>query len=127
MLSAGLHSILARRRLSQWPIIATIGAIAALGQEPFGIWPVTILALGLIFALIRKAGSARQALGIGWIAGAGYFALALSWIVEPFFEIRVTLFVAPGRLKKHDAEQNGQILSTSITYLMCRMACGLPR
>ena len=85
MLSAGLDSILARRRLSQWPIIAAIGAIGALGQEPFGLWPATLCALGLVLALIRKAGSARQALGIGWIAGAGYFALALSWIVEPFF------------------------------------------
>ncbi|MEL6121232.1 MAG: hypothetical protein AAFR49_16330, partial [Pseudomonadota bacterium] len=84
MVSAGLDSILARRRLSQWPIIAAIGAIAALGQEPLGLWPATICALGLIFALIRKAASGKQALGIGWIAGAGYFAVALSWIVEPF-------------------------------------------
>ena len=84
MVSAGLDSILARRRLSQWPIIAAIGAIAALGQEPLGLWPATICALGLIFALIRKAASGKQALGVGWIAGAGYFAVALSWIVEPF-------------------------------------------
>ncbi|MFD1159816.1 apolipoprotein N-acyltransferase [Roseovarius aestuarii] len=68
-------------RISIW---LGLGALAALGQAPWGLWPLTIAALALIIALFRQAPDMRRALLMGWVAGTGYFMLALSWIVEPF-------------------------------------------
>ena len=60
------------------------GALGALGQAPFDLWPLAIAGLALLFALLRMASGPRRAALIGWAAGTGYFALALFWIVEPF-------------------------------------------
>lgn len=60
------------------------GALAALGQAPLGLWWSTLAGLaGLIWLLASVAG-ARGAFWLGLAAGTGHFALALSWIVEPF-------------------------------------------
>ncbi|MFV0303710.1 MAG: apolipoprotein N-acyltransferase [Paracoccus sp. (in: a-proteobacteria)] len=71
-------------RLRNLAIPLGLGAIAALGLDPFGIWGATLVAMGaLLWRLSRSpdAGSAfRQALA----AGLGWFALSLNWIVEPF-------------------------------------------
>ncbi len=61
---------------------AMAGAFGALGQAPFDI-PVALL-ISLTFAFwLWRVESLRPGL-MGWAYGAGYFALALSWIVEPF-------------------------------------------
>ncbi len=60
------------------------GALAGLGQAPVSFPFATLLALALIFHLFTTCTTARRALWLGWAAGAGYFALTLSWIVEPF-------------------------------------------
>lgn len=61
-----------------------LGAVAALGQAPWGLWWATLLGLaGLIWLLGRQPG-ARPAFWTGLAAGVGCFGLALSWIVEPF-------------------------------------------
>lgn len=60
------------------------GALAALGQAPWGLWPLTVLMLAGIYALYRDTPCWRRAAWLGWAAGTGYFLLALSWIVEPF-------------------------------------------
>lgn len=72
-----------RRRL---PVMeAALGAIAAMGLEPFGFWPATPVAFGLALWHIARAPSARRA-GVEALAfGMGWFGLALHWIVEPFF------------------------------------------
>lgn len=61
-----------------------LGAVAALGQAPFDLWPLTVLSLGSVIALLRKTKTGWQAMGLAWAAGAGYFAVALMWIIEPF-------------------------------------------
>ena len=61
------------------------GAAAALGQAPFGLWPATVLGLAVGVWLISRAEGWRMAAGRGWALGAGYFALTLIWIVQPFF------------------------------------------
>ena len=66
-------------------LAALAGAVAALGHAPLGLWPLTVLALAAILALFRGAPTGRAAMALGWAAGLGYFALALAWIVEPFF------------------------------------------
>ena len=60
------------------------GAVAALGQAPFGLWPVSVLAFAAVFDLFRASSSTRLAAYLGWIFGTGYFAVSLNWIVEPF-------------------------------------------
>ena len=70
--------------LRRWPSIIAIGALAALGQAPFGLWPVTLVTFALLFGLFLKVSDWRQAAGLGWAFGTGYFLVALSWIVEPF-------------------------------------------
>ncbi|MEM7596058.1 MAG: apolipoprotein N-acyltransferase [Pseudomonadota bacterium] len=79
-----LEDFLALRKSGQLLICAVIGAFAALGQAPFDLWFMPLLALGALFALIRKARSPKHAFGLTWAAGMGYFAVALFWIVEPF-------------------------------------------
>lgn len=57
------------------------GAVLALGHSPFDFPWGGLLALPLIFVLWSGA---RCAALVGWLAGLGYFAISLSWIVEPF-------------------------------------------
>ncbi|WP_136685088.1 apolipoprotein N-acyltransferase [Falsirhodobacter xinxiangensis] len=70
------------RSFPGWRVVGAafaLGAVAALGQAPLGWWPATIAGLaGLAWMLGRGGG------WIGWFGGAGYFALALNWIIEPF-------------------------------------------
>ena len=62
-----------------------LGALAALGQAPFGLWGVTLAAVaGLIWLIARPGTGGRRSFWLGWAAGTGYFLLSLSWIVEPF-------------------------------------------
>ncbi len=66
-------------------LAAVLGALAALGQAPVGLWPLSVLALAGLFGLVRQTPGWRGAGALGWAAGTGYFVLALNWIVEPFF------------------------------------------
>ncbi len=74
-----------RRR---WGLLILIlcGVVAALGQAPWGLWPLTLIALSVAFAWARprRALGFRRAFGRGWMLGLGYFAVSLHWIVEPF-------------------------------------------
>jgi apolipoprotein N-acyltransferase len=69
------------RRLA---LAAAAGAATALAQPPVS-WPVVLfLALPLLLWLLDGAAGPRAAFAVGWTAGAGHFAAALFWIVEPF-------------------------------------------
>jgi apolipoprotein N-acyltransferase len=58
--------------------------VAALGQAPWHLWGLTLAAFAALIWLVMRAESAGAAFRIGLAAGTGHFALALSWIVEPF-------------------------------------------
>jgi apolipoprotein N-acyltransferase len=60
------------------------GAIAALGFEPWNLWPLTILATALLFALIDGASSNWRAALLGWAFGTGHFTVGLGWIATAF-------------------------------------------
>lgn len=65
-----------------WAALA-LGLLAACGQAPLGAWYLSLPALaGLIWLIAR--GPANTAIWLAWFGGAGYFAAALSWIVQPF-------------------------------------------
>lgn len=61
-----------------------LGAVAALGQAPLGFWWATLAALYGLIWLLGRVPDRRAAFLTGWLAGAGYFGLALNWIIEPF-------------------------------------------
>ncbi|WP_282170743.1 apolipoprotein N-acyltransferase [Ruegeria atlantica] len=63
---------------------ALLGAIAAFGLAPFGIWAATVIALILLSPLFLTTETRTRAAWLGWAFATGYFAHALSWIVEPF-------------------------------------------
>lgn len=72
------------------------GVGAALGHAPFHLWFVSFPALVLVFFTIAKAPTSGRAAWRGWLAGAGYFAVALHWIVEPFLvDIQTHGWLAP--------------------------------
>ncbi|GIT89954.1 apolipoprotein N-acyltransferase [Jannaschia pagri] len=60
-------------------ILAGVGA--ALGQAPWGLWPVALGGYALGLSLMTS--SARPVLA-GWLFGTAHFGLSLHWIVEPF-------------------------------------------
>jgi hypothetical protein len=65
-------------------LLLALGALAATGQAPLGLWWLSILAFAGCFAVLPALPDWRAAAWGGWAIGAGYFALSLSWIVEPF-------------------------------------------
>jgi apolipoprotein N-acyltransferase len=69
----------ARRALS-----AAAGALAGLGQAPFDLWLFMPVGLACLAVLVATAPDPRRGLIRAWAGGAGYFALTLHWIVDPF-------------------------------------------
>lgn len=66
--------------------LAVLGGLgAALGQAPWGLWPVALAGLAALALAVARAPGLRAAFGLGWLGGLAMFALALVWIVEPFF------------------------------------------
>lgn len=73
-------------RSGRWRLLVLLllGGIAALGQAPVGAWPLSILGFALLYGVFSRAAGWRQAAGIGWAFGTGFFLIALNWIIEPF-------------------------------------------
>lgn len=73
-----------------------MGAMASLGQAPLGFWWATLAALAGLVWLLDHVPDRRGAFWTGLSAGAGYFALGLNWIVEPFLiDAAATGWMAP--------------------------------
>ena len=73
------------RPAGRWLTAAgVLGALAAFGQAPWGLWPLTLVGLGGLVVVVARAGAWRAAAWLGWAGGVGHFGLALSWLVEPF-------------------------------------------
>jgi apolipoprotein N-acyltransferase len=66
-----------------WALCA--GLAAGLAHPPFGVLP-GLLGFALLLALLDAQGPRplRQAFFRGWLAGIGYFAISVWWVVEPF-------------------------------------------
>jgi apolipoprotein N-acyltransferase len=70
-----------------------LGAVAATGQAPWGMWFLALPAFAAFFHLVMRTGAGSW---MGLFFGIGYFGLALSWIVEPFLvEPEVYGWMAP--------------------------------
>ncbi len=60
------------------------GALAGLGHVPFSLLPLSLAGFALMFLLLAGADDWRRAARVGFLAGLGYFTVALHWLVEPF-------------------------------------------
>jgi apolipoprotein N-acyltransferase len=60
------------------------GLVGACGFQPWGLWPLTILAFAVLLRLVGEATRLRSALARGWWFGVGHFALGLNWIATAF-------------------------------------------
>lgn len=58
--------------------------MAGLGHVPFALFPAALLGFALLARLTLVARDPWSAARAGWLAGIGYFATTLHWIVEPF-------------------------------------------
>lgn len=73
-----------------------LGAVVALGQAPLGFWWATLAGFAGLMLLLDRVPDRRGAFLTGLFAGAGHFALALNWIIEPFLiDIARTGWMAP--------------------------------
>ena len=64
-----------------------LGAATVLGFAPFGLFPLPLLTLALLFRLWRAAASPRAAalLGFGW--GLGFFLAGVSWVYVSLHDV----------------------------------------
>jgi apolipoprotein N-acyltransferase len=75
-----LDTIAARPRLAA-PLL---GGLAACGFQPLSLWPLTLLAVAVLAALVQRAPSGRQAALTGWLFGLGHFTVGNGWIATSF-------------------------------------------
>ncbi len=61
-----------------------LGALAACGFAPLGLWPLTLLAMAGLIELTARAPGWKQAALTGWLFGLGHFALGNNWIATAF-------------------------------------------
>ena len=61
-----------------WALLA--GSSCVFGFAPFGIFPIPVLALAVLFALWQRAGTPREAARMGFVFGLGLFGAGISWI-----------------------------------------------
>jgi apolipoprotein N-acyltransferase len=76
--------LLARGGLVRFAALAAIGAVAGLGQEPFGWWWLAVPAFALALHLAAGETRPRAAFADLWSLAFGHFAFTLNWLVEPF-------------------------------------------
>ena len=65
-------------------LLVACGVGVALGLKPFGLWPLSLIALACGMALVVRQARPGAAAWAGFALGLGHFGLALSWIVSPF-------------------------------------------
>ena len=61
-----------------------LGALAATGFQPLGLWPVTLAAMAGFAALIGAARTSGQAALLGWLFGLAHFTVGNNWIATAF-------------------------------------------
>ena len=61
-----------------------LGVAAATGFQPLGLWPLALLAMGVLSLLVARAAGWKQAAMLGWLFGVGHFTLGNWWIATAF-------------------------------------------
>ena len=56
------------------------GGALPLSLAPFDVWPLMLLACGLCFWVLQRAGDGTQAFWRGWLFGIGKYGVGASWV-----------------------------------------------
>ncbi len=64
-----------------------LGAATVLGFAPFGLFPLPIASLALLFALCARAASPRRAAACGFAWGLGCFLAGVSWVYVSMHDV----------------------------------------
>lgn len=63
------------------PLVAmAAGATTVFAFAPFGLWPLQILTLALVFALVKRESSVRRSALIGWTYSFGWLVAGFHWL-----------------------------------------------
>lgn len=65
-------------------IAIAAGVGSALGFAPWNLWPLTLLGVAALVALVDTAATASRAALLGWLFGIAHFAFGLGWIATAF-------------------------------------------
>ena len=57
-----------------------LGVLSVAGFAPFYVFPIPIVALALVLAIVERTPAARARFGIGFAYGAGLFLAGVSWV-----------------------------------------------
>ncbi|MDP2792723.1 MAG: apolipoprotein N-acyltransferase [Sulfurisoma sp.] len=66
---------------------AVLGAATVLGFAPFGLFPLPLLTLALLFRFWRNASSPRAAALLGFAWGLGFFLAGVSWVYVSLHDV----------------------------------------
>lgn len=67
----------------RWLALA-LGALAALAFQPLGLWPLGLLGVAGLIALLHGAGTRSRAFALGWLFGWAHFAVGMNWLAATF-------------------------------------------
>jgi apolipoprotein N-acyltransferase len=67
-------------KLMNYGLALSAGALCVFGFAPFGMFPIPVLALAVLFSLWGSAGSPRAAALLGFSFGLGLFSAGINWI-----------------------------------------------
>ena len=81
-----MKSVQALKQRKWWPFASAfvIGALSALSFAPANIWPLMFFSFAVLFGLLQRAETLKQALLVGWLFGLGQFVVGLNWIATAF-------------------------------------------
>ena len=69
-------------RITTWllllPVLAGSGYV--LGLAPYGLWPATVIAVAILYALLIRTPLQNRAFATGWLFGVGQFGVGASWV-----------------------------------------------
>lgn len=78
-------SIRERRARYRRPVLALLaGAASALGFEPYGLWPITIVAIAWMLYATMASASLPAAWKRAWLFGLAHFSVGLAWLPTAF-------------------------------------------
>jgi apolipoprotein N-acyltransferase len=64
-----------------------LGAATVLGFAPFGLFPLPLLTLALLFRMWRAAHTPRTAAWLGFVWGLGFFLAGVSWVYVSLHDV----------------------------------------
>lgn len=67
----------------RWLALA-LGALAACAFQPLGLWPLGLLGIAGLIALLGQAETKRRSFALGWLFGLGHFSLGMNWLAAAF-------------------------------------------